>query len=73
MAPRRVLVTRLNRWKRVYGVRPFCVKTAIASSAQVFTALLEVEGTDGALPTASLVQGRGAVPSSDLSLRRSFA
>ena len=47
---------KLNRGKRAYAVFVLCVTTAIALSAQTVTTLASFNGTDGAGPSAALIQ-----------------
>jgi uncharacterized repeat protein (TIGR03803 family) len=48
---------KLMGWNAAWTVVCFCAITAIASPAQVFTTLVEFNGTNGASPQGSLVQG----------------
>ena len=47
----------LSAWKGICAVLWFVAATAIGSSAQIFTTLLDFDGTAGTNPTAPLVQG----------------
>jgi hypothetical protein len=47
---------KLNWGKRAYAVLVLCAATAIALPAQTFTTLFSFDGTDGARPSAALVQ-----------------
>jgi uncharacterized repeat protein (TIGR03803 family) len=50
-------MTRLRGWKSACAVSLFCAIAAIASPAQTFTTLLNFDGSNGAAPLVSLVQG----------------
>jgi uncharacterized repeat protein (TIGR03803 family) len=50
-------MTELSSWKKVSVVFALCCVTAIASPAQTFTIVASFDGTDGAWPVASLIQG----------------
>lgn len=43
-------------WKRAYAIFLLCAATAIALPGQTFTTLHSFHGTDGALPSAGLIQ-----------------
>jgi uncharacterized repeat protein (TIGR03803 family) len=46
-----------SSWKKVLLLCAFCAATAIGSRAQTFRTLVSFNGTNGALPDSSLVQG----------------
>jgi len=50
-------MTKLNGWKMAVVICLLCAATVIASHAQIFTKMASFEGTNGASPEASLVQG----------------
>jgi uncharacterized repeat protein (TIGR03803 family) len=48
---------RTSGWKRGCAVLLFCAATTIGLPAQTLTALVDFNGTDGATPAASLIEG----------------
>jgi uncharacterized repeat protein (TIGR03803 family) len=50
-------MSKLSFWKAIFLLCVFCAVTAISSPAQTFTTLVNFNGTDGATPLVSLVQG----------------
>jgi uncharacterized repeat protein (TIGR03803 family) len=57
MNSRRAILCEVSGWKHICATLMLCAATAIASSAQTFTALVNLEGSNGALPNPPLVQG----------------
>ena len=51
------LVEKFSLSKMICAVFVFCAATAIASLAQTFTTLVSFDGTNGANPDSSLIQG----------------
>jgi uncharacterized repeat protein (TIGR03803 family) len=50
-------MSKLSLWKTIGLVGVFCAAAVVASPGQTFTSLVSFNGTDGAYPIGSLVQG----------------
>ncbi len=50
-------MTKFDGWKKAYAILLLCAAMAIASPAQTLTTLVSFDGTNGATPSAGLVQG----------------